>query len=419
MDRARVLYKAGKFREAISEYDNAIRINSHHAGAYHSRALAKLQLKEHASAISDAEKAVEESGRCNARYFSTLGTAYFEGGKKDAARKAWEEGLKLDPKQPNCLGGITALDKKPTYRAPSSAPSFPSDGFLPTRPIVAELPLAEMIAKGRANQGTPYYVTAFGRLAMVAFLIGYILLPSNLSYQCWRFFMLSAMASHLSSLLVTYGVPQSFGLESLKLWASRVLEDTGAPSVMLPMLVYFVIGRPNPLGILAVGIVDLWYAFEGIKALVPNVPMLQSTLSLLGNKILNFLGGNSNRNVILTSLLYVSALSEIAMGILLILEIFTPARNLLAVFIFWQTFPQRYVTSPPVRKAFATVNSGIRHYVIEKSWCPAIVKQGYDKLATVLDGHVRGIVQNAMGQTPQAEASQGGLAGMASKCEIM
>lgn len=414
MGRARELYKAGKFKEAIAEYDNAININSQFAPAYHSKALARLNLKEYSLAIADAEKAVELSGRLNARYFSTLGTAYYEGGNKAAAKKAWEEGLKLDPKQPNCLNGISLLNRpRPTYR-----PTPPNDGFLPTRPIVAELPLAQMIERGKANQGTTYLIAACGRLAMLALLAGYILSPGKFSYQCWRLYMLSAMASHISSLFITHGVPQ-FNLESLKIWGSKVLEDTGSPSLMLPMLVYFMIGRPNPFGMLAVGIADLWYALEGLHSLLANVPVVPSTLSMLGNKVLPYVGGNSNRNLILSNLLYLSALAEIALGILLIFEVFTPARNLLATIIFWQTFPQRYVTSPAVRKAFGTVNTGLRHYVIDQPWCPAVVKNGYDKMSTTMDGYVRGIVQNAMGQAPQAEAAQGGLAGMMSKCEIM
>jgi CheY-like chemotaxis protein len=90
------LYKAGKLKAAVVEYEKAIELNSAGADAMVALANAHFEMDQNDLAIALAQKALKQDPK-NARAYLVLGTVYQTIGKSDAAIGAYQSYLRLQP----------------------------------------------------------------------------------------------------------------------------------------------------------------------------------------------------------------------------------------------------------------------------------------------------------------------------------
>lgn len=86
----------GNHRPALSDFDEAIRLDPEYVLAYNNRGLARHALGDVAGAIEDYGKALQFDPR-SARVYNNRGLAYYSKAKYDSARTDFDEAIRLDP----------------------------------------------------------------------------------------------------------------------------------------------------------------------------------------------------------------------------------------------------------------------------------------------------------------------------------
>lgn len=74
------------------------------------------------------------------------------------------------------------------------------------------------------------------------------------------------------------------------------------------------------------------------------------------------------------------AFMEIIIGVMLIVELLTPARNILLLFAWWQFLRTRYILSSYTKSAFVQITYKLDEWFLRSSWCPSIVGTVYTKI---------------------------------------
>ena len=96
--RAKARYEQKRYKDAISDLDRAIGLNSRFATAYYNRAVTYAVLGELQKALSDAAKAVSIGGKDIAAYYHLRGQIYRRLGDRDAAISDFRSTLRINPK---------------------------------------------------------------------------------------------------------------------------------------------------------------------------------------------------------------------------------------------------------------------------------------------------------------------------------
>ena len=87
----------GRHRDAISDYDKAIRLNPKNAVAFNNRGTANYELGRHEDAISDFAKAIRLDPK-NAFAYNNRGNSKNELGRHEDAISDFDDAIRLDPK---------------------------------------------------------------------------------------------------------------------------------------------------------------------------------------------------------------------------------------------------------------------------------------------------------------------------------
>lgn len=95
-NKGNVHMKNSEFQEAVTEYSNAIKLNSNNAVYFCNRAAAYSKLDQHSAAIEDCKTAIALDPSYGKAY-GRLGIAYSNLNKYEEARAAYENALKYDP----------------------------------------------------------------------------------------------------------------------------------------------------------------------------------------------------------------------------------------------------------------------------------------------------------------------------------
>ncbi|XP_013422191.1 stress-induced-phosphoprotein 1-like [Lingula anatina] len=95
-DAGNAALQAGKFKDAIELYSQAIEMDKENPALYSNRSVAHIKAKEFEKALTDAEKVVELKPDWSKGY-SRVGSALSSMSRHQEAKMAFEQALKLDP----------------------------------------------------------------------------------------------------------------------------------------------------------------------------------------------------------------------------------------------------------------------------------------------------------------------------------
>jgi serine/threonine-protein phosphatase 5 len=110
-DAGNVLFKAGKFAEAVAKYDEAVDADPTVCAFYTNRAACHLKLENHGLAISDSTVAIGLDKTFVKAYFRR-GSAYMALGKYKDALKDFKVARQLKPSDKDALEKFKAADKE-------------------------------------------------------------------------------------------------------------------------------------------------------------------------------------------------------------------------------------------------------------------------------------------------------------------
>jgi hypothetical protein len=186
---------------------------------------------------------------------------------------------------------------------------------------------------------------------------------------------------------------------------------------------------PSFLLLLAAGAIDLVAAGETLWSLTRGrVPALSGVLETVAAKGLPLLlqrpGGEvegmsrsskwAGANAALTRL---AASCEVWASLMMLLELLTPGRSLLATLMMWQTQQLKYSVSEATREAWGNTHRTVARWLGHRL-VPAVVLRGFESLAALLRRQVRSpqdlqrdIETQAAGAGGAAAGGAGGIAG--------
>ncbi|ORM41179.1 STI1-like protein [Babesia sp. Xinjiang] len=102
-------FKAGKFVEAVQHFTEAIKLNPSDGILYSNRSGAYASLGKYQEALDDATRCVSLKPDWPKGY-SRKGLALYKLGKMDEARRAYQEGLRIDPNNEPLKAGLRDID---------------------------------------------------------------------------------------------------------------------------------------------------------------------------------------------------------------------------------------------------------------------------------------------------------------------
>ncbi|CDR96457.1 tetratricopeptide repeat domain containing protein, putative [Babesia bigemina] len=102
-------FKAGKFDEAVKHFTEAIKLNPSDGILYSNRSGAYASMNMYQEALADAQQCVTLKPDWPKGY-SRKGLALYKLGKMEEAKKAYQEGLKIDPNNEPLKAGLREVD---------------------------------------------------------------------------------------------------------------------------------------------------------------------------------------------------------------------------------------------------------------------------------------------------------------------
>ena len=405
----------------------------HKARLYSNRSIALFYLQRYKEAIADTEKAINYDPTFLKPRVTKAGSLE----KLNKIIEAEAEYRAILQKDPNHTLAQENLDRLELIRQQreqrqqqyqQQQQGWNGTGLPPTAPRAYTAPLPYTFRPALSLSLLIHML----RIATFFCAVLYILPLGSLSYQGYYSLLLLSLVNHILIIFDKHGLPPrtNISFQAIAPWVQRVLMDVTLPSLLLPFIFYST--RPMPLALLAIALVDFYFASEWInKSISTILPMTSTiiqyiTLPLSGiilskpSDTVSRMRTDEYRNQLYDRLLYYEALMEIILGILLLIELIFPHRALLPTVMIWMGFNQKYLFNPYVRLAFSDVDRYIMNIVTSR-FCPSIILKLYTYLKNFLYTRITDMVNNAA--TQQQQRNGGGPAagggGMMSQCVIM
>ncbi|KAF0699949.1 Aste57867_9499 [Aphanomyces stellatus] len=391
--RGNRFFQEGQYQQAVDAFTEAISIDGSNAVYYSNRSGAYLKLNKAAQAVADARKCVELRPEWPKGY-SRLGTSLFYQKKYADAKAAYEKGLTKDAADANLKDGL-----KNATAALSGAGAPQTLRQLCWDTTHAKFRAYQFVLRALMVISFVLYWTAgWGSAALATFCFG-------------NFFKVAAL-NFVSFLAYNHGTPQLNAA-----YGQRLVMDPATQSLLFCLLFWF--SSPYALAFFPILLNEIVhfasFASSLLAALGSNAGSTLETAVF--DKIMPyFVGPQTPWHTLNTHAKWaavyhrtpaVVASLDVAIGLSLIFELLTPARNFMLLLVYWQLLRIRYMISPQLKNAFADLDRGITTLVYHPR-CPAIVATGYTKLQGMLAGMVKM-------PTPEEYQQQQGQ----SKCSIM
>lgn len=344
----------------------------------------------------DADSAID----LNASYgkgYSTKGSALLKVGRVTEAIAAFQAGLQVDPDNANLKSNL-ALAQSSAGSAPSASGAPPSS-------------LGQYLAGSRAAMVSTGKASA--TIVALVLSLAHLFIPNPLSAWCYYTVLAIAGALHVVHVLEAAGTPsftaaygaQVMNQESTFLAFTCLTFSQAPPTIvaLVPLLLYSVIHMCYWVHALLtlVAPAAAVSAAASIDSVMPSVTGQERWAEMDSRARYGMLSGMAQGTV---------AQLQVMLGIFLIVNLLTPSRSLIALFLHWRNLQMQVQlgTFPHINQAFASIDTQLLS-LTHHQYCPGIVRSGYASLRTALAG---------MAARPQPGAGGGGLAGALSSCSI-
>ncbi|OQR88005.1 hypothetical protein ACHHYP_07713 [Achlya hypogyna] len=390
--RGNELFAAGQYAQAVDAFTEAINLEPSNAIFYSNRSGAYLKLNRGADAIADAKKCVELRPEW-AKGYSRLGTAYYYTKQYVEAKAAYERGLAKAPTDTNLQDGL--------------------------RNAKAQLPEGSSLTLKELTMGTPHakfrtFQFALRSLMAVCFVAYWTVAWGNVGLGAFAFatfFKLGAI-NYASFLVWNHGKPQLNAS-----YAQRVVTDPTTQALMFCLLFWF--SNPYSIALLPIALNEGVHFASFLGSLLLALGSTAGTrfMATVADPLLPYFMGPATAWHTLNNhgkwaALYhrtpqVVANLDVGIGLCLILELLTPARNFMLLLVYWQLLRIRYMISPQLKNAFSQLDATLA-MLVHHPRAPAVLATGYAKLKDLLANMVK--------MPTQEEAAQ---ARTMPKCTIM
>jgi len=375
-------FKAGKYQDAIEHFTKAIQLDTENSTGqkhvFHSnRSACYFQL-------GDAKKALEDSEECVrlkptwARGYERKGKALLKLGRNKEAKDVFKKGLDHEPANAELQNGLKEAE---SFLAGPGA-----------------IDMAKLTTYVRQN--TRGMMLLALRSFMLANAVIYLLpfVGRGLQAGCYRRFLFTSIAIFVTQLYWTHGMPK-FNMQ----YASVLLKDTNMQRLFLCLLLF--IHRPSILALSSILLTEILLAgWEMAAILMYCAPALARQSAPAVNKamaaICNDLMWNQKSlaekwKVASPRFAQLSALAEVVNGLMLLLELLTPKRNLLGLMMYWQYLQMRYMiekanqgTPGQLMAAFGMVDARITKFT-QHRMCPSLIGTLYAKVKGFLENQTK------------------------------
>lgn len=157
------------------------------------------------------------------------------------------------------------------------------------------------------------------------------LTPAHLAVRCFRLSLLGSVAASILSLVATYGTPSALRWDAIKLWLQRC---SSGPEILTILHCAAFLPSPKP-AVLAALPVACHLAPAVAEHLQQNYSRAQLYQSYLEKACTWLITNKTQVNLFAANM-------EISLGFLVIFFLFTPQRNILLIFFYWQILRLEY-----------------------------------------------------------------------------
>lgn len=418
-DRGNRDFSAGRFADAVASFSEAIALHAKNGEAggnphvYHSnRSAAHLKLGDGTRALADAEQCISLK-RDWTKGYSRKGAALYYLGRYADAYRAYKDGLALEASNVALLDGLRSVEQKMAAPAASAAP--PRAAASASRPATTSAKTLKefLLADKSAMFGLFQFLMRWVLLLSFLFYWIPVVVPAHVAFGL---FFKVALFNHLSYLMFTHGVPKWQAA-----YAQRLVLDPSTQALFFCLV--FWVSAPFSLAMIPVFLIEMVH-FAAYTASLLQVLKL-ARVSAAASKLLSPAVGAIMSDPSFATLpaqskwakLYhrmpqVAASVEVGIGMALLVEMLTPARNFLLTILYWQLLRVRYMINPQLQEAFRVLNATILT-LVHHPRCPAVVATVYAKIQKFA-------ISMADVQQQQAAVGGGGVAaGLANKCTVM
>ncbi|KAE9123653.1 hypothetical protein PF010_g6325 [Phytophthora fragariae] len=412
-DRGNRAFSAGLYADAVACFSEALAIAPDAPNAhvfYSNRSAAQLKLHKAEDALKDADQCIALQ-RSWPKGYSRRGSALYALGHYADAYRAYKDGLSHEASNAGLLEGLRAVEAKLATQKPGTSTASSSSGSAPA-------PAANLKSFLLGDKRRMFQLYQFVLRSLMLLCFCNFWLPALLSsYAAYANFFKLALVNHASYLAFTHGAPKWNAA-----YAQRLLLDPAA-QVFFFCLVFWV-SAPHGMALLPVFLLEMVHLFTYLQSLLQVLGLADSTpVTLVTSKALvpltaliisdpSFpaLATRAKWAKLYTRMPQVAANIDVAIGVALILEMLTPARNFLLLVLYWQVLRVRYMISPQLQEAFRALHTTILT-VVHHPRCPAMVGAAYGKI------HAFAVKMGDAAQQQQQAAS--GAGGLASRCNVM
>mmetsp|Transcript_20887 Transcript_20887/g.37018 ORF Transcript_20887/g.37018 Transcript_20887/m.37018 type:complete len:388 (+) Transcript_20887:84-1247(+) len=372
------LMKTGDYDGAADKYTEAIELDCSNHILFSNRAAAYMKAQNFTMALADASRCVDMAPNW-AKGHSRLGAAF----------EALNEPLKAENayKKARDLGGVGT---------PSVASRTPSGG-------------ATQVSSFRALGVREKVLIGFRAI----FFISSVLFAFGVQPGGFQQALLAVVVCYAIELYKAYGAPQRN-----QAYMQRVVPDFRAHFAMTALLFAFS-GNPRILYLLPHFLAELGHIADATMKFAPGIaaavaPKLNSLVlpRLCGAtpQEWNSLPMSTRWTRYNKSVSDMSASLEVMVGISLIVEILSPARNLLLVFAYWHFLRVRYMVSPEIKVVFKEFDARILSVA---SRVPALLS-AYQRIR----GYAASLVAMPTQEEVRQRQEQGFMGNLRSSCVI-